>query len=423
MRETGAVRGVWASRDFRWYWFGHTVSQFGSAVTLLALPLVALLQLGASSAQVGLLAAAGFLPYLLFTLPVGVLADRVRRRPLMIAADLARAAALVVVPVGIAGGWLGLAALFAVAFAVGAGNVVFDVCYLSVLPGLVDREELQPANAALEGSRSLAVMAGPGLGGLLVAAFRASGAIVADAVSYLVSAVSLAAVRRSEPVPEPEPDAPRGLSTLLVGGRQVLRSPLLRPQTAYLVVSNLLYGAYDAVLIVFMVRGLGLSGPAVGAALAVGNVGFVVGTLLSRRWGVRFGIGPVLVASSVLEAVGLGVVAAAPRTAALPVLVVGQMLSGFGVALFNLQSVSLRQAVTPPAMLGRVNAAVRFVAFGCVPLGAAAGGWLGGTFGLRDVLAAVAVLSLVGTAILAFSALRGVRTTPEVERVWAAAGG
>jgi MFS family permease len=187
-------------RDFALYWAGQSISQVGSRVSVVALPLVAILELGASTAQVGLLQAAAFLPYLLFSLPAGLLADRMRRRPLMIVADVARAAVLLVVPAGIAFGRLSMPVLIALMFVSGAFTVLFDVCYLSALPWLVGRDRLLPANAALETSRSVAQVAGPGLAGVLVAVLRASGAVVADVVSYLCSAVALLAIRRPEPV-------------------------------------------------------------------------------------------------------------------------------------------------------------------------------------------------------------------------------
>src|SRR5262245_25134711 len=374
---------VWRDRDFVRYWTGQTVSQVGSQVTELALPLVALLQLGASSAEVGVLRALAFVPYLVLTLPVGVLADRRRRRPLMIGADLGRAALLAVVPLAAIFDVLSLPLLAAIAVAAGALTVVFDVCYLSVLPGLVSRERIQQANGGLEASRAAAAVAGPGLGGALVSLLRASGAMIVDAASFVVSAICLLTIRRPEPRPEPF-TGPRGARGLMAGWHQVARSPLLRPNTAYMALSNMVASGFEPVLIVFAVRQLGLSGLAIGVFTMLGNLGFLAGAFVTRRLGVRIGIGPVICLSSPIGSAGMLVMASAPRAAALPVLVGGQMLFGFGIALFNLQSLSLRQAITPPGLLGRVNAVVRLVGWGTVPVGAALGGWLGGVVGLRE---------------------------------------
>jgi MFS family permease len=407
---------MWRNRDFVCYWVGHTVSQLGSEITELALPLVALLQLGASSGEVGVLRAAQFLPFLLLTLPAGVLVDRVRRRPLMVGADIGRAALLALIPLGVALGFLDLPVLAVVAFGVGALTVVFDVCYVSVLPSLIGREQLQSGNAALESSRAFASIAGPGLGGALVSLFKASGAIVVDAVSFLVSAVSLLAIRRPEP--RVAPTTERGRAALLVGWRQVTRSPLLRPNTLYTASGNLVGSAFGTVLIVFEVRELGLSGLTIGLVSAIGSVGFLVGATASRRLGQRLGIGPVICLGGILTGLGIGVMAAAPRAFPIPVLVAGQLLLG-GIALSNLQTMSLRQAITPDAVLGRVNATVRFLGFGTIPVGAAIGGWLGGTIGFRPTLALCAVGALLTVGFPLFSAVRRLHQTPAQEPLWA----
>lgn len=406
---------MWRNHDFVRYWVGHTVSQLGSEVTRLALPLVALLQLGASSGEVGVLRAAQFLPFLLLTLPAGVLADRVRRRPLMVGADLGRAGLLALIPLGAGLGFLNLRMLAAVAFGVGALTVVFDVCYVSVLPSLIGREQLQSGNAALESSRAFASVAGPGIGGALVSLVRASGAIVADASSFLVSAVSLLAIRR----PEPRAAVPteRGIAALLVGWRQVTRSPLLRPNTLYTASGNLVGSAFGTVLIVFEVRELGLSGLTIGLVSAVGSAGFLVGATTSRRLGQRLGIGPVICLGGILTGIGIGVMAAAPGAFPIPVLVAGQLLLG-GIAFSNLQTMSLRQAITPDAVLGRVNATVRFLGFGTIPVGAVLGGWLGGTIGFRATLALCAAGALLAVGFPVFSAVRRLRRTPPPEPLW-----
>jgi MFS family permease len=176
------------------------------------------------------------------------------------------------------------------------------------------------------------------------------------------------------------------------------------------------------VLIVFEVRQLGLSGLAIGAVAMLGNLGFLAGTFVTRRLGARIGIGPVICMSSPIGAAGMLVMALAPRAAALPVLVAGQALLGLGIALFNLQSLSLRQAITPPGLLGRVNAVVRLVGWGTIPAGAALGGWLGGVVGLREVLVGCAAAGMLTTAIPLLSVVRRVDQTPETEPPWTLAG-
>jgi MFS family permease len=410
------VTSVWADRDFRYYWAGATVSQVGTGVTVVAVPLVALFQLHASVTEIGFLSAAEFLPYLLLTLPAGELVDRMRRRPLLIGCDAVRAVSLALIPLAALGGFLSLPLLFAVVVVVGSASVLFDVAAISVLPSLVGRDGLLQANAAIETSRSVGSVAGPGIGGALVGALKASGAIAVDAVSYVVSAFCLLMVR----APEPEPMYTKGggVKSLGVGLRQVRRSPVLRPQVTYLATSGLLWGAVEGLLIVFSVRDLGLSGPQVGLVAAVGNVGAVVGALTSRMLALRVGLGNTLVIGATGTVLGSALVAAAPASYPLPWLLGGQFLVTLTVLWFNIQSVSLRQAVTPGQVLGRVNAAVRLLGFGALPIGAAVGGVLGGAVGMRETLIGATALSIIPTVVLALSPLRPLKTAPDEEPVW-----
>ena len=409
---------VWRDGDFVRFWTGESVSQLGAAVTQIALPLVALLTLEASAAEVGLLRAAEFLPYLLLTLPAGALVDRVRRRPLMIGCDLWRAAVLFLVPLAAWLGGLSLPLLVAVTAAAGAATVLFDVAYLSLVPSLVRRDQVVAANAALETSRSAATVAGPGLAGVLTGLLRPAGVLLVDAASYVVSAVCLLLVRRPE-APAARPDgAPKGLRAAGAGLRQLRRSPVLGPVTLYLAASNLVWSAFETVFLVFLVRELDLGAAAVGLVLGLGNVGLVLGAATSSSLARRLGIGPVLLLGAAVEVGGFAVLAGAPSgPLAVPVLVAGQLVVTTALLWFNVQSISLRQTVTPPAVLGRVNAAVRLVGFGTIPIGAAVGGLLGDAIGLRATLLWCAALSVPPLALLARPAVRRIRAAPEAEPV------
>jgi len=409
--------GLMRERDFVLLWSGQSVSEVGSAVTYVALPLVALLTLGASAADVGLLRMAEFLPYLLLTLPAGALVDRVRRRPLMIGCDLWRAAFLVLVPLAAWVGWLSLPLLLVVTLAAGAATVLFDVAYLSVLPSLVRRDQVVAGNSALETSRSVAGVLGPGLAGGLMGLLRPAGVLAFDAASYLVSAFSLLLIRTPEPRAEPPADAvPRGLRAATAGLRQLRSSPVLGPVTLYLAATNLAWSAFETVFLVFLVRGLHLSPAAIGLALGLGNVGLVLGALTSAPLARRFGIGPVLVLGATGQVLGLAVLAFVPAgDAAVPLVVAGQVLLTTTILWFNVQSVSLRQTLTPASVLGRVNAAVRLVGFGTIPLGAAAGGLLGEAMGLREAMVVCVALSVPALALVARRAVIRIRTTPEPE--------
>ena len=410
---------VWRDADFVRFWTGHSVSQLGAAVTQVALPLVALLTLGASAAQVGLLRAAEFVPYLLLTLPAGALVDRVRRRPLMVGCDLWRAAFLLLVPLAAWLGQLSVPLLLVVTAAAGAATVLFDVAYLSVLPSLVRRDQVVAANAALETSRSVAGVAGPSLAGALVGVLRPAGVLVVDAASYVVSAVALLLVRRPEPHADPLPDgAPRGRRAAGAGLRQLRASRVLRPVTLYLAATNLAGSAFETVLLVFLVRDLELGAAAVGLVLGLGNLGLVLGAATSAPLARRLGIGPVLVLGATVQVVGMATLALTPAgPGAVPLLVGGQVLFTTALLWFNVQSVSLRQTLTPAVVLGRVNAAVRLIGFGTIPLGAAVGGLVGDALGLRETLLCCVALNLPSLALVARPVVLRTRTAPEEEPV------
>jgi MFS family permease len=334
----------------------------------------------------------------------------------MIGCDVLRALALAVIPVAAGAGFLSLPLLFAMVFVVGSATVLFDVAAVSVLPSLVGRDNLMQANAAIETSRSAGTVAGPGIGGALVGAVKASGAVAIDAASYLVSAVCLLMVRAPEPAPTHTGGG--GLKSLGAGFQQVRKSPVLRPQVAYLAFSAVFFGAVDGLLIAFCVKDLDLSGPEIGVVFAVANVGAVLGALTSRRVAVRIGLGNTLVTGAFGMVAGTALIATAPTSHPLPSLLAGQFVTTLTILWFNIQSVTLRQAVTPDRILGRVNATVRMLGWGSMPLGAAAGGVIGGAVGIRETLLALTVLSLVPALLLALSALQPLKTAPDEEPVW-----
>jgi hypothetical protein len=254
--------GLWGHRDFRKLWAGETVSLFGSEVSELALPLVAVLVLDADAGQMGLLAAARFAPFLMVTLPAGAWVDRRRRRPVLISSNLGRALLVGLVPLLAGLGLLRMGHLYAVAFAVGALTVLFDVAYQSYLPSLVKREQLVEGNSKLQASASAARVGGPGLGGLLVQLVGAPRALLLDAGSYVVSAASLLAIRNREPAPAAEGDGqPRTRLRQEIGeGLAVTyRNPVLRSLAGLAATYNLFSQVIDALLVLYATRELGLS--------------------------------------------------------------------------------------------------------------------------------------------------------------------
>jgi len=417
------VSGPWSGaqgRDFRVFWAGTAVSQVGTAVTGLALPLLVLLQLGGGAGAVGALRALEFAPYLLLGLPAGLLVDRRRRRSLMIGCDLARALALGAVPLASATGHLSLGLVLVVVFMVGCATVPFDVASLSALPWLVERERLGTAQAALQGSGAAAEVVGPGLSGVLVAAVQATNAVLLDAVTYAVSAVALLLVRRPEPAPEPPAAAASLRVEVLAGLRQLRHSPLLLPLVSWGAVANLLNTATQTVGLVFAVREVHLSSSALGLTLAAGILGAPLGAVTSNRVAARLGVGRLLVLTVLLEGAGfLAFGAAMPGPLAVVQMAAGLFLATLGSLWFNVQSVALRQAVTPPAILGRVHAAARTSFYATIPLGGALGGLLATAVGDRAVVLGGATATLLSVVLLTRPAVLRLTAIPhQHEPVW-----
>jgi MFS family permease len=410
--------GLWRHRDFRKLWAGETVSLFGSEVTELALPLVAVLVLEADAGQMGLLAAARFAPFLLITLPAGAWVDRRRRRPVLIGSNLGRALLVGLVPLLSGLGLLRMGYLYAIAFAVGALTVLFDVAYQSYLPSLVDREQLVEGNSKLQASASAARVGGPGLGGLLVQLVGAPRALLLDAASYVISAASLLAIRNQEPDPPADRDGePRaGLRREITEGLAVTyRNPVLRSMAGLAATYNLFEGAVLALLVLYATRELGLAAGLIGLVVSAGSLGALAGAALTGRLERRLGVGPALILAVVVECAALLLVpvAAGPPAVAAGLLGLGFLGNGFGVGLSSVLAVSLRQVVTPDRLLGRMNASYRFLTYGAIPLGALLGGALGELLGLRAAVAVGAAGSLLTVPWVLLPPLAQLRQMPE----------
>ena len=286
---------LWQNRDFISLWSGQSISLLGSQVTALALPLAAIFVVQASTFEVAALNVVDLLPFVVFSLPAGVWVDRLRRRPLMVAADWGRAVALASIPVAYAAHGLTLPQLFLVGFTTGTLTVFFDVSYQSYLPSLVEKTELGDANAKLETSRSTAQLAGPGLAGALVGAITAPYAIAADAVSFVGSALFLAGIRRVETLPETLAITRRRMREEIAEGlRYLVRHPIMRPMMFWVAASNFASNILFSIFLVFAVRELHLHAATIGIVFSLGNVGTLLGALTAMRLSRRFGIGPAM---------------------------------------------------------------------------------------------------------------------------------
>jgi MFS family permease len=411
---------LWRNADFLRLWSAQSISQLGSQITMLALPLVALLLLDATAFEVAALATVEWLPWLLFSLPVGAWVDRVHRRPVLILADIGRGIALLSIPLAYWLDALTLGQLYVVGFATGVLTVFFDVAYQSYLPSLVERRQLSDGNSKLEISRSAAGLVGPGLAGALIALVTAPVAILADAVSFLASAGFLLRIRRGERV-EPPPRESRLLAEIVEGVRYVLGHKYLRPAMAAVGLFNFFSNILATMVIVYAVRRLEWTPATIGLVLALGNLGFLAGAVLAPRIGRWLGLGPALIASAATCGWPLLLMPLAPPEHAIPLFVAAGVVSSFGIVVFNVNGISLMQATTPDRLLGRMNASRRFVNWGVIPLGQLASGVLASWIGLRPTLFVGAIGLCFAFVPVLFSPIRQLRELPEEEPAMAAA--
>lgn len=409
-RPDGRGCGPWRHPEFRKLWAARTISLLGSQITVLALPLTAVLTLGASAAEMGVLTAVQFAPVLVVGLVAGVWVDRLRRRPLLIASDLGQAVLLGAIPVAAALGVLRIEYLYAVGFLKGALEVIGQVAAGSFLPSVVGRERLAEANGRLTMSQSVAGVAGPGLGGALVQLVTAPVALAADALSFVVSAAFLGWVRTAEAAPL----AAARRSTwaeMSEGLRLVLGRPLLRALAGSQGLLNFFAGAITAIDILFITGDLGVAPAVLGTLLAASSLAAPVGAVLAPRLVARFGLGPAMIgALAVFAAAHLPVpLAAGAPAAATATLLAVLVLIRLALPVYEVSSGTLQQAVTPDRLRGRVGATTRLVFHGAVPLGALLGGAVGEAVGLRPAYTAAALGQLLAVLWLFLSPVRRLR--------------
>ncbi|MFD5095334.1 MFS transporter [Amycolatopsis thailandensis] len=397
--------------DFRRLWAGDTASQVGAFAGHTVIPLLAATVLAATPFEMGLLTAAETIAFLIIGLPAGVWVDRMRRRTLMLRADFVRAALLFTIPLAWWAGVLSLPQLLVVATLVGVATVFFDVAYQSYLPSLVGREHLLEGNAKLQASQSVAFLTGPGVGGGLVQLAGAANAVLMTGAGFLTSALCLLRIRTVEETPERN-EGERLLPQIVEGLRFVFTDGALRSIVACTATANLANGAFTAIQILFLNRELGLSPATVGIVLATGGVGGIIGAILAGRITRRIGQARSIWFVPLLTwPFQLLLPLAAPgwRIVLFPVALA---IAGFGIIVYNVAQVSYRQAVCPDRLLGRMNASVRFVVWGMLPLGGLIGGVLGETIGIRGTLWFAAVGEAAAVLWVVFSPIRKLRDLP-----------
>jgi predicted MFS family arabinose efflux permease len=402
---------LWHHPDFLRLWVGDTASQLGSSFGGIALPYLAVTVLAATSFQMGLLGTLQGLGFLIIGLPAGALVDRWRKRTVMLTADLGRAVLLASLTVA---WWLGVltfAQLAVVATAVGEATVFFDVGDQSYLPVLVGRDHVVEGNAKLQASQSVSQAAGPAVGGVAIKFLGAADVVAINAVGYLASATALWRIRHRETPPAPETRRP--LRTEIAEGlRFVVRHPLLRRLLACTGIGNLTGSAANALTMLYMVRELHLSAVAIGAIEAVGAIGGFAGALIVTPLTRRIGEGATIIVTAAIFAPMPFIFPLASVLPAIPTLIIGQIAFMAMVVAYNIATVSFRQRLCPPEMLGRMNASARFLIWGTIPIGAFIGGVLSSHIGVLATLWVAATAGLASVLPVASRTLWRLRKLP-----------
>lgn len=414
IRADASRKPLWRHSNFVKLWLATSVSRLGSEFTGLAIPLIAVLVLGASPEQMGFLDGARFLPFLLIGLFAGVWADRHRKRPILITADLLRALLLLSIPVAALFGRLSLLQLYAIIFLVGGVTVFFDVSYQAFIPALVDREQLGDANGKLEAGRSAAKLLGPGLAGVVIQLVSAPLAILLDVSSFVISAALLGIIDRPEGTTSAKARAP-----VLVEAREglgvVLKDPRLRPIVGCTASLNFFIMAVNALYVIYATRSLGLTPAALGVAIGIGSIGTLAGALFTGELANRIGVGPLLVLAAALVGAGhIPILIATPQNA-LPILTAGYIVFTLASVVYGIMMVSVRQALVPLPLQGRAAASVRVLVYGVIPLGGVVGGFAGQQLGIWTAILIFTIGMLVSPLWVLRASILSLRRLPEPE--------
>jgi MFS family permease len=418
---TTASRSLWRHADFMKIWTAATVSLMGSQVSQFAIPIIAAVILKATPFEVALLGAFEMLPFILFALPAGAWLDRVRRRPVLIGGDFGRAIALVTIPIAYALGFLTIWQLYAVGFVAGLLTVLFDVADQSYLPALIDREDLVEGNAKLSISGAAAQLLGPGFAGNLIQLVAAPFAILIDAASFLISGLLIGLIRKEEPTPERAVDETGRHASLrqdiAEGLRYVLGNRYLRMIAGSTATSNLGSSIAFATFAIFAYRELKLDFGLVGTAMSLGALGVLVGSFIATPLAKRIGVGASIIGAMFLSGPSTLLLSTLPAdqipTGA--IIFASTFLGGITAIVYNVNQVSFRQAITPLAIQGRMNATMRFIVWGTLPLGAVIGGVLASFLPIRTTVMIGGLVACTAFLWVLASPVRSLREIPKPE--------
>ena len=408
MLKKSLLQGLWGDPDFVKFWVSRTVSNFGTLMG--ALQFVAVLVLHASPFQMGILSALGVAPSIVISFFAGVIADRTRRRPIMIASELGRFALLASIPAAYLLGELRIEQLYAVAFLNGVLTTFFDVANRSYLPTLVRRGDLVDANSKLTASESFAEVTAFSIGGWVAQILNSVVVAAIGGLTFLVSAVSLAFIRKQEPDAEPSLDGGNVLREIWQGLGVVWNDRLLRALAVAAAAENWTAGMMSAVVLVFGVRELGFGPGMLGTIFAIGGVSSIIGSIYAGRAARRFGFGTALVGGYAVYMVTILFIPLArePLLFAGLMLTMAQLGDGF-FTMFMVQENSLRQSITPERSLGRMSASIRSLGLAALFVGSLVGGWIAGVIGLRMTIVVAACIGMFGASYMALSPLRSVK--------------
>lgn len=409
-----APTSLWRNQSFTRLWFAQAASNVGSQITGIALPLTAVLVLGATPVQMGILGIAGRAPNLLFDLFAGVWVDRTRRRPILVGADLGRALLIGTIPLAALLGYLTFVQLYVIAFAVGTLAGFFSLASISLLPSLVKREQLVEANSKMAVTDAVMTIAGPSLAGGLVQLLGAPKAIIVDAISYLVSALSLRGIAASE---KPPSRAQRRSVWAEIGEgiHELVRTPLLRALAISVSVGTFGVAIQETVLVLFLTRELDFTAAAIGLVFTFGGAGSLLGAVLAGRAARLVGVGRAIVFGNLLWGIGVLLIPLADIFGGAFLLVAaGQMVANIGGAIWGVNQMSLRQNITPVGLFARATAARRVLMISLQITGAALGAFLGTVVGLRVTLIVGAVGLVLGFLLVLCSPVRTIRNMSDV---------
>jgi len=398
--------GAQRNRDFLKIWAAETISLFGSQITGLALPLVAVTELNASAFEMGLLRMFGQVPFPLFSLLAGVWLDRIRRRPVLIVSDFLRAILLLSIPIAAVLDQLSLLQLYIVIFGVGTLSVAFEVAHFSYVPTLVPRDQLIEGNSKLQVSYSVAELGGPGVAGLLTQFISAPFAVLANTISYLFSGLLLGTIRTPEELQPPSKLPTSVWRDIVEGMRALMGHKILQAIIISSVLSVTFGSALLSVYVLYLTRELEFSPATIGFIFAAGGSAAVVGAIFAKRAAAKLGLGPAIISGWFVQGLARLLIPLAAGPIAIPLLITAQVFTGGAGTIANIHQWTFRQQVIPDRLLARVTASQRFLVYGSSTVGSFLGGVLGSWLGLNTTLWVCAVLGLLGPVYALFTPLR-----------------